>query len=87
MDQAIVTGLFALSGVLIGGTVNSGTAYWMQRRQERHHLRTVVRLLIPELSSARASLRTNMQSAIPTWGVLGFEVERWPSTRTSWPQP
>lgn len=49
MSGSVATGLIALAGVIVGGTLNGVVNYWLQRRLERRSGRTAGRFVREEL--------------------------------------
>jgi hypothetical protein len=50
MDAAVSTGLFTLGGVIVGGLVNGGVTYAVERRREGWVAQKDARLFMPRLS-------------------------------------
>jgi hypothetical protein len=79
MWTAVLSGVFALAGVMVGGALNLRVAQWQEQRREAREVRPVARLVMHELGEMQA--------------VLFADAHRQPEYRmggmgqpTAWPQ-
>ena len=56
MSTAVLSGVFALAGVMVGGVVNLRVALWQEQRREAREVRPVARLVMLELGHMQAVL-------------------------------
>lgn len=56
MDAGIVTGIFTLAGVIVGGFVTGGVEWWTTRVAQKAEVRAARRLVYTELSIAMAGI-------------------------------
>jgi hypothetical protein len=77
----MISALFGLAGVLIGGALNLWVGLRLARRRDRRELRTAARLLLPELEEIRRAF--TVPSRPSRWGALcDFPTERWVAHET-----
>jgi hypothetical protein len=77
----MISALFGLAGVLIGGALNLLVGLRLAQRRDRRELRTAARLLLPELEEIRRAF--TVPSRPTRWGALSdFPTERWVANET-----
>jgi hypothetical protein len=74
MDAAVATGLFTLGGVIVGGLVNGGVTYAMERRREGWVAQKDARLFMPRLMRLAFAMGDAMEHEWP-WENLCVVVE------------
>lgn len=73
--------IFGLIGIIIGGVLQTGANWWMERRREDWAARKAGRLLAPAFGRSQFILNAVTKVDL-TWGAIALEVdqclERWP---------
>jgi hypothetical protein len=82
MDQSVVTGLFTLGGVVVGGAVNGGVTYAMERSRAGWAARRSARLFAPALYRL-AFAAAHAEEHTTTYADLARVAE---ANLTDWPE-
>src|SRR4051812_42996778 len=80
MSAAVLSGAFALVGVIVGGFVNGAVTRWQERRREFREARPAARLVMRELSEMQSILNANARRE-DAYRVGVPEPAAWPSQR------
>jgi hypothetical protein len=76
VSSAWTSGVFALAGVIIGGSLNLASGVILDHRREQRDIRTVARLIVNELIDVEVDLRMALTSE--KWDPLKtIDVGRW----------
>jgi hypothetical protein len=78
MNDAILTGVFTLGGVIVGGLLNGGMTLWIERVRDRREARAAARLIRDELLSNKAGIEMALKH---DWPYRWAESEMWHELR------
>jgi hypothetical protein len=74
--------IFGLIGVLVGGVLQGGTTWWIERRRESWAARRAGRLLTHDLKRLRFLMTYASEQPLP-WGFLGHQIR---NGLANWPE-